>query len=47
MEVNVNREGSLEPENDFYCTLRTIQMRMECTQSTVTLVWGSRCIVLS
>lgn len=47
MEVNVSREGSLEPENDFYCTLRTIHMRMECTQSTVTSVWGSICIVLS
>lgn len=24
MEVNVNREVSLEPEKDFYCSLRTI-----------------------
>lgn len=32
MEINADGEGNLEPENDFFCTLRTIHMRMEDTK---------------
>lgn len=26
MEINADGEGNLEPENDFFCTSRTIHM---------------------
>lgn len=47
MEVNVYREGSLGQTTSSFFILGTIHMVMECTQSTMTSVWRSRCVAIS
>lgn len=47
VEVYVYREGGLGQMTSSFFILRTILMVMECTQSTVTPVWGSRCVAIS